>query len=142
MPHHTAAPEAAMTRAALRFGAVALLPTAGLALWLRGPAGAATAVGGVVLLVAWFALSGLSLAWAARRDLVLLQAVAVGGFAVRLAILAAIMVALEPVEALDAPVLAVTVSVGMVALLVHEVRFVLGRADLWWLRLDQGKERA
>ncbi len=131
-----------MTRAALRFGAVALLPATALALWVRGPAGAVTTLGGVVLIVGWFALSGMSLAWAARRSLLLLQAVAIGGFAVRLAILAVIMLALAPVEALDAPVLAVTVSVGMVALLVHEIRFVLGRADLWWLRLAQGKERA
>lgn len=142
MSHGTAAPESAMTRAALRFGAVAVLPVALLALWVRGSAGAVTALGGVVLLVGWFVLSGLSLAWAARHGLLLLQAVAIGGFAVRLAILGMVMLALAPVEGLDAPVLAVTVSVGMVALLVHEVRFVLGRADLWWLHLAQGKERA
>lgn len=142
MSHDTIAPEAAMTRAAARFGAVAVVPATLIALWVRGPAGAVTALGSVVLLVAWFALSGLSLAWAARRGLVVLQAVALGGFAVRLSILALIMLALSPVESLDAPVLAATVSVGMVALLVHEVRFVLGRADLWWLRLAQGKERA
>ena len=145
MPHVPDAPEPVMARAAVRFGATGVLPAVALALWLRGPAGAVTALGGVALVVGWFVVSGASLAWAARRSLLLLQVVAIGGFAFRLVLLGLIMVALEPVAALDAPVLAVTVAVGMVALLVYEVRFVLGRAELWWLRPaqgHQGKERA
>lgn len=128
--------EYAMTRAALRIVAPLAVVAPAVAYLVRGTEAAVTALGGVVLVAVWFALSGLSLAWAARRSLAVLQAVALGGFATRVGGMAVLMVTLGPVAAIDGPSLAVTVAVGVVALLAYEVRFVLRTAEFWWVSAE------
>lgn len=122
-----------MARAAERVGVVLAVPIVALAGLLRGVAGALTALAGVVLVVGVVALTGRSLAWAAGHGPAVLQAVALGGFALRLMIYAGAIVALRPVEAIDGPVLALTVAVTAVVVLATEARFALRNRQLWWV---------
>ncbi|MFN2555333.1 MAG: hypothetical protein ABR592_00420, partial [Nitriliruptorales bacterium] len=69
-----------MTRAALRVGAVFVLPMVLFVEFASGPAAAMTALGGVTLVVCWFALSALPLGWVATHRPELYTAVALGGF--------------------------------------------------------------
>lgn len=134
--------EHAMTRAALRAGLV-VAPLAVAVAWaLRGPSGAATAAGGVFLVLLWFSAIGLSLAWAAPRGAATFAAAILGGYALRVVSLGLVAVVLAPLDIVDGPVLAATVAPATVALLLFEVRFVSRRADLWWLTLPDGKEGA
>ncbi|MFN2555691.1 MAG: hypothetical protein ABR592_02255, partial [Nitriliruptorales bacterium] len=96
-----------------------------------GPAAAMTALGGVTLVVCWFALSALPLGWVATHRPELYTAVALGGFGARLGGFALAMVLLEPVEALDGAAFAGTVAVGVVALLTAEGLLMLRRPELW-----------
>lgn len=122
-----------MTRAALRGGAVFVLPMVLFVEATAGPAAAMTSLAGVTLVVGWFVLSALVLGWVAARRPGLYPAVAIGGFAARLGCFALAIPLLEPVEALDGTTFAATVGVGVVALLAAEVRFVLRRPELWWV---------
>lgn len=135
MPAPTA--EFAMARAAARVVVPAAVPATAIAWAVRGARGGLTALAAVAFVAVWFGLSGLSLGWAARRSLALLQAVALGGFALRVGALGIAMVALAPVAAIDGPVLAITVGAGVVLLLTYEVWYVLRRADLWWVDLEE-----
>lgn len=125
--------EVAMTRAGARVsvlvGAV-LVVGAGA---LRGLPGAATALGAAVLVGGNFVLTGRSLAWAARRSPTVLQAVALGGFFVRLVVYAVGTVLLRDVEAVDGPVLAASVVAATVVLLAYEARLALRHQQLWWV---------
>lgn len=127
-----------MARAAVRVGAAITVPVAGTAWLLRGPAGAASALGGVVLVIASFAGTGWSLHWAGRHGRSVLQAVALGGFGLRLGLYAIVLVLLEPVPAVDGPALAVATAAALVVLLVHETRLLSRRAELWWVRPAAG----
>lgn len=132
-----------MTRAALRVGGLLAVAAVVVAAAVRGTAGALTALGGVGLVVGSFAVTGWSLAWAARHGPGSLQAVALGGFLLRLVVYALAIVALSPVRAVDGPVLAVTVAVAAVVLLSAEVRLLLRRGELWWVQAGTpGKEGA
>lgn len=131
-----------MTRAALRAGLV-VAPLLVASVWaLRGPVGAATAAAGAALVLVWFAAIGVSLAWAAPRGPATFGAAVLGGYALRVMTLGLLAVTLDPLRVVDGPVLATTVGAGTVALLVFEVRYVLRRADLWWLNIPNGKEGA
>lgn len=122
-----------MARAALPVGlALAVLAVIAV-LPVRGAAGALTALGAVVFVVGNFYLTGRALAWAGRIGPAALQAVALGGFFVKLVVLAIALVLLRPVEAIDGPVLAITTVVATVVVLVAEVRFVSQHTTLWWL---------
>lgn len=125
--------EVTMARAAVRVGLVLTIPVVGLAWLLRGQSGGLTALGAVVLVIGTFALTGHSMAWAARIGPVALQAVALGGFMLRLMLYAIGIVVLGPVDAVDGPVLAITVAVAMVVLLAYEVRLVLQHREFWWV---------
>ena len=129
--------EHALVRAVLRASALAAPPVVAVAGVLRGARGAATVAGGIALVIAVFAATGISLAWAARRGAGALFATAMGGFAARLVFLAALGLALRPVTAIDAPVLAMTVAAGEVGLLAVAVRVALTRRELWWLTLGE-----
>lgn len=130
MPEH----EVTMARSALRAGAALVLPVVGLAYLVRGPAGGLTALGALALVLGNAYLTGRTFAWAGRRSPTLLQAVALGGFFVKISVLAAALVLLRPVEAIDGPVLAVSTVVVTIVTLAVEVRYALAHAELWWLR--------
>ncbi len=129
-----------MARGALRAGAVLLPVAAVLALGLRGVAGAVTAAGTVLFISLIFAGSGYLQAWAARQGLATLQLAALGGFGVRLALYATLIVALSPVEAIDGHVLAITGAATIIALLAYEVRLAMTHPEFWWVRA--GEEHA
>lgn len=136
------APEPELARAGLRVLALlAPLAVAGGAL-AGGLAGGLTAAAAVGLLAVWQLASALPSAWAARRGPGQLVGVALGGFALRLVLLAVAMIALRPVDAIDGPVLAVTVAVGLVALLGREVHVLMRHDEYWLVQPEHRKDRA
>lgn len=134
--------EALMARAACRFGAVLAVPVVAAAWWLRGTPGALTALGAVVLVIAGFAVTGWSLHWAGQYGLGALQAVALAGFGIKLAVYAAVIVVLEPLRVVDGPVLAVAAAVALVGLLAYEVRLLAGHEELWFVQAQAGRPPA
>jgi hypothetical protein len=88
-------PERELVRRAAPF----FVPACGLALVIGAVAGgwsvAWSATLGVAIVAANFALSGLSLSWAARISLTAIAAVVMGGFIVRMAAIVAIMYVLD-----------------------------------------------
>lgn len=138
--------ELTMARAALRVGAIVVLPVVLGALALRGTAAGLTALGAVLVVVGNFYVTGRSLSWAARIGPVALQAMALGGFGLRLVLYAVALVLLRPVDAIDGPVLAISAAVAMVVVLAYEVRLVSSHRELWFVdasaRPVDGKERA
>jgi hypothetical protein len=94
---------------------------------------------GVVIVEANFVAHGLSLAWAARISLVVLFAVGMGGFAVRLGVIVAIMFGLNQLAWFSPRAFAASVVPGTIVLLIFEMRQLSGRmqADLW--TFDSGR---
>jgi hypothetical protein len=88
---------------------------------------------GVVIVEANFVAHGLSLAWAARISLVVLFAVGMGGFVVRLGVIVAIMFGLNQLAWFSPRAFAASVVPGTIVLLVFEMKQLSGRmqADLW-----------
>lgn len=125
--------ELVLARTAVRVGASLAALAVAIVLPLRGTAAAVTAVAAVALVSGTFALAGASHAWAARRGPAVLQAVAFGGFLVRLVIYATALVLLRPVDAVDGPVLAITTAIAAIVVLAFEVRSVLAHRELWWV---------
>jgi hypothetical protein len=126
--------EVAMARTAVRVGALLAVPTVALAWLLRGPAAGLTALGAVLFVTGLFWLNGHSLAWAGRRGPTVLQAVALGGFFLRLVTYAALIVLLRPIEAIDGHVLAISTAVTTIIVLAVEVRFVLRHGEFWFVQ--------
>ena len=119
-------PERVMVRRALLVGALAL-PVAAAGGWVAGgPGGAISAALGVLIVVANFAAHGTSLAWAAGISVPVLQAVALGGFVVRMGVIVASIVLLDRTAFFSAPIFGVTVVVGTLALLGYEAKLVAG----------------
>jgi hypothetical protein len=113
-----------MVRRALLVGLACVLPAAGAG-WLAADAGgAASAVLGVVLVVANFAAHGLSLAWAAGVSIPAVHAVALGGFVLRMAAIVVALVLLDRLEFFSPAVFAVSALASTLALLVYEARLV------------------
>ena len=122
-----------MAAFALRLGVVLLAVASTVAALARGERAAVTAAAGVVVVVAMFAITGWSLAWAARRGAGMLMAVALGGFVTRVMALGVAAAVLASADVVDAPVLVVVVGAAEVILLALEVRYVLRHRELWWL---------
>jgi len=133
--------EATMAREAARIGAWLLVPVVGVAGLVRGPAGALTALGALVMVVGSFWVTGHSLARAGRVSPLALQATALGGFFLRLVLYAGLIVVLRPIEAVDGPVLAIATAVSLVVLLSAEVRMVTRNGELWWLTLPSDETK-
>lgn len=113
-----------MVRKALAAGAAAA-PVAFGAGFLAGGGGAAlSAVLGLVVVVVNFAAHGLSLAWAAGISVVAVQAVALGGFVVRMGLIAGALFALDRAAFFSPLVFGLTVIAGTLALLAYEARLV------------------
>jgi hypothetical protein len=125
--------ETELVRLAWRFGVVFGPLAAAVALVLRGPGAAATALGCVVLVVGLFALTGMSLRWAARHGSATVRAVALGGFGVRLVLYVALLVTLSPLSFVDRPTIVLTAPLALLALLAAETRLVLRDRRFWWV---------
>jgi hypothetical protein len=136
-----AEPERALIRRALPFA----LPAAGCALGIAAVAADADAgwssVIGVGIVFANFAAHGWSLAWAARISPVVLYAVALGGFIVRLGTIVAIIVALQRLEWFSIGWFVAALVPTTLALLAFEMRTLSGRiqADLWTFPAGAGE---
>ena len=128
-----ASAEVLMANKAVTVGLLLAVAAVAIVAPWRGWSGALTALGAVVLVVGNFVATGRSLAWAATKSLAVLQGVALGGLFARLVLYAVLIVVLNPVEAIDGPVLAVTVALSTIVLLTYETRFVLRTSQLWWV---------
>lgn len=113
-----------MVRRALVAGLVGAPVAAGAAFLAGGPGAAVSALIAVVVVVANFAVHGLSLAWAAGVSITALHAVALGGVVVRLGVIVALMFALDRAAFFSPVAFGITAVVGTLALLVYEARLV------------------
>lgn len=118
-------PERVMVRRALLPSAlgVAVAAIAGLA--VSGSDAAASAAVGVALVYLNFAAHGLSLAWASGVSVTAVQAVALGGFALRLGVVVAAMFALNTLTWFSPLAFGLAVVPATVLLLVFEARLAL-----------------
>jgi hypothetical protein len=129
----TAEPEREMVRRILPLSVPAIALAVLVGWLLRGPGAAASAGIGVGLVVANFVAYAYSLTYAARISLVVLYAVALGGFIVRLGVFVVILVALRQLEWFSTVAFIAAFVPATVALLVLEIKLLGGRlqADLW-----------
>jgi hypothetical protein len=119
-------PEHVMVRRALAAGALAV-PISFAGGWLAGgPDGAWSAVLGLAVVVANFAIHGLSLAWAAGVSVPAVQIVALGGFVARMGAVLAALFLLSRTAFFSPTVFAVAAVASTLALLGYEARLVLG----------------
>ena len=113
------------------------LPAAGLALalgtLLGGTEAGWSAAIGIAVVTANFLAHGTSVAWAAGISPVVLYAVGMGGFVVRLVVVAVAMLLLRRLEWFSVVAFIAALVPGTVALLVVEMKLLAGRmqADLW-----------
>lgn len=113
-----------MVRRAVAAGAVALPATYVAGSFAGGRGVALSAALGVVVVVLNFAGHGLSLAWAAGISLTFLQAVAFGGFLIRMGIILVLMFALDRTAFFSPLAFGLAVVGGTLTLLVYEARLV------------------
>jgi hypothetical protein len=114
-----------MIRRAIVPGAVAVLLAFGLGAIVVGTGSGVSAAIGVVVVVANFAAHGSSLAWASRISITLVQAVALGGFVLRMAVIFGLMFALNALPWFSPVAFGAAVVPGTIALLIFETRLVL-----------------
>jgi hypothetical protein len=129
----TAEPEREMVRRILPLSVPAIALAVVLGWVISGPGAAASAGIGVGLVVANFVAYAYSLAYAARISLVVLYAVALGGFIVRLGIFVVILVALRQLEWFSTVAFIAAFVPATIALLALEIKLLGGRmqGDLW-----------
>jgi hypothetical protein len=136
----TTEPERELVRRALPF----FIPVAAVAFLIASVvadvgAGWSAALG-IVLVAANLVASGLSIAWAARISPVMLYAVGLGGFVVRMGIFVAMLLALTSFGWFSAGAFIAAFVPGTLGLLVFEMRFMASpkvQSDLWYFR-EQG----
>jgi hypothetical protein len=130
--------EGRLISGALRAGAIALVPSIGLAWIVRGTPGALAAMIALSLVVANIAVSGLALLVAARLAPENYPMIALPSYAVRMAGVFAVLGAVYASSSIDQPTFTITFAVGLIGILVYE-------CVLWartpWLALEFGKER-
>lgn len=130
----TVDPERELVRRLLPFSVPALAVAAGAGAAI-GRAGAAwsAAIGIVVLTLNFVAHSG-SMAWAARISPMVLMAVGVGGYVVRLAAFTVALLLLDRLSWFSPLAFIAAFAPATIALLVMEMRLLAGRmqADLWY----------
>ncbi len=115
-----------MVRRALAPGALAILLASALAFVFGGSGVAASAGIGIAAVVANFAAHGLSLSWASRISLAVVQAAALGGLVVRLGAIVALMFALNRTSWFSPLAFGLAVVPATVLLLGYEARLALG----------------
>jgi ATP synthase protein I len=90
-----------------------------------GPAVGFSAAIGVVVVLANFAANGWSLAWASTMSVTLVQAVALGGFVVRMGVVLGVIFAFNAMSWFSPVAFGAAVVPGTIALLVFEARLAL-----------------
>lgn len=135
MPATTLDPagERALAIAPVRVGLVLALPLIGGGWMIGGTAGLVTAAVALAFLVGNLAAGAALLGWAKKIGMGAVVAVLFGGFLVKLVALTIAFVALRPMNIVDGEALALTVVVGLIALLTYEVYVASRHKELWWL---------
>ena len=106
--------------------AAVALPVATAAGWMTGGGTtAASAAVGVAVVAANFAAHGLSLAWAASVSVAAVQAIALGGFVVRMGTIVALLFVLDGTTFFSPVAFALSALATTVALLSYEARLVM-----------------
>ncbi len=118
-----------MVRAAVVVAVVIGVPAIPIAWWLRGPTGAGTAVGTLLLTCGGFIVSGLLLRWALARSPAAVQATMLGGLLLRLVIYGVLLAILLPTELVDNPTLVIVAVTSLAVLLAVEVRLVTANPE-------------
>ncbi len=131
-------PERELIRRIAPFSPLAAVVAFLLGAVLSGPAAGWSAVIGVAVVLANFIAHGLSLSWAAKISPTVLFAVGLGGFIVRLAVIALVVVALDELGWFSVVAFAAAVVPSTIVLLGVEMKVLSGRlqADLW--NFDRG----
>jgi hypothetical protein len=96
-----------------------------------------SAVLGIALVAANLVASALSIAWAARISPVMLYAVGLGGFVVRMGVFVAVLVVLTGLGWFSAVAFTAAFVPATLAMLVFEMRFIASpkvQSDLWYFR--------
>lgn len=114
-----------MVRRAIVPGAAGILLSAVVGSVLGGTDAAASAGIGAAVVLANFSAHGLSLAWASRISVTLVQAVALGGLVVRLGAIVGLMFALNALTWFSPLAFGLAVVPGTLLLLVFESRLAL-----------------
>lgn len=114
-----------MVRRALGPGAWGIAVSAAAGWALGGPGMGASAALGAAVVVANFAAHGLSLSWASTISLRTLHAVALGGVALRLGAIVAVLLALRGTAWFSPLAFGLALVPGTLALLAYEARLVL-----------------
>lgn len=133
--------ELRLARSAVAFVTLLALPVVGVAALVAGGGGALGAAVGAAVVAGMFAMSGVTLSWAARLGPTALMGAALGGYLLRLMIYALLIVLLRPVETIHGPSLAVSAAVLLVAALMWEVRVVSRLPGAFWVRTDARRGR-
>jgi len=95
-----------------------------LATVIWGMDGLASAAVAIALVAVNLLLAALSLSWAAKISLTAIMAVSLGGFAVRMALVCLVLLAVRDASWINLTALAVTVVVTHLGLLIWELRYV------------------
>ncbi len=119
--------------------APAILVLATLAWGAQGTSSAAVAI---ALVVVNLLLAALALSWAAKVSLTAIMAVSLGGFAVRMALVTAVLFAVRDAAWIDMTALGITVLVTHLGLLFWELRFVSASLAFPGLKPRPDKEAA
>jgi hypothetical protein len=117
-------PERVMVRRALAAASVAAPLALGVG-WLAAGRDVGLSVFiAVIVVAANFAAHGWSLAWAAGVSIPVVHAVALGGFAVRMAVIVGLLFALDQTSFFSPVAFGITAVAGTMALLVYEARLI------------------
>jgi hypothetical protein len=130
----TVEPERELVRRLLPFAVPALAVAAGSGAAVGG-AGAAWSAGIAIVVVAVnFVAHAGSLAWAARTSPMLVMAVGLGGYVVRIAAFTVLLLLLDRLPWFSVLAFVAAFAPATIALLVVEMRLLAGRmqADLWY----------
>lgn len=95
-----------------------------LATLIWGTQGASSALVAIALVVVNLVLAALALSWAAKVSLTAIMAVSLGGFAVRMGLVTAVLFAVRDATWINMTALGVTVLVTHLGLLFWELRYV------------------
>jgi hypothetical protein len=95
-----------------------------LATLIWGTQGASSALVAIALVVVNLVLAALALSWAAKVSLTAIMAVSLGGFAVRMGLVTAVLFAVRDASWINMTALGVTVLVTHLGLLFWELRYV------------------
>jgi hypothetical protein len=119
-------PELEMVRRGIRFGPPAFVLALAIGAAVGGWNIGWSAAIGIAVVLANFVAHGVSLAWAARRSLTALAAVAMGGFIVRLGAIVAVMFLLNRLHFFSPLAFGLAVVPATVLLLVFEMKLLAG----------------